>query len=292
MARLGKWLGIGIAGVLMLLVIAAAYVYVASELAMRRKYDIPLTTYTAPTDAGSIERGKRIATLSGCNGCHGKNMEGVSPLFNEPNIARIDAPNLTHKLREYSDPELERLLRHGLKRDGTSTWVMPVPMFSQLSEQDFNDLVAFLRSVPVQAGESNTFEFRALGRLGIALGQFRPIVAQVDHSRPRIATADRSDALKYGEYLANTTCTECHGASFEGSELIGAPNLLIAQAYSEEDFFRLMRTGRGLGNRELGLMTEVAEVRFTLFTDEEVRAVRNYLLQRAQGQQTLAAGNQ
>jgi hypothetical protein len=50
-----------------------------------------------------------------------------------------------------------------------------------------------------------------------------------------------------------------------------------------------MRTGRGLGDRKLGLMAEVAEVRFKLFTDEEVRAVRNYLLHRMQADAALAA---
>lgn len=290
MQRIMKWLGIGLAGVLILLITGATYVYVASEYALRRQYDVPLTAYAAPTDAAAIERGKRVATLSGCfNGCHGKNMEGIVGFFDDPKIARIDAPNITRKLLEYSDPELERLLRHGVKRDGTSAWVMPSPMFSQLSEQDFDDLVAFVRSVPVQEGPSGGFMLHPLGRLGVVLGKLQPIVNQVDHSRPRVATADRSDALKYGEYLVNTTCTECHGQSLEGSELLQAPNLVIARAYSEEDFFRLMRTGRGLDNRKLGLMTEVAEVRFTLFSDEEVRAVRNYLLQRTEGGATMAA---
>lgn len=291
MQRIIKWLGIGVGGIGILLVVAVGYVYVASEYAARREYDIPLTSYAAPTDAASIERGKRVAILSGCySGCHGKTMEGMA-LLDDPKIARIDAPNLTRKLQEYSDPELERLLRHGVKRDGTTAWVMPAPMFSQLSEQDFNDLVAFVRSVPVQDGEHSTFELRALGRLGVVLGKLQPIVQQVDHARPRVAVADRSDAMSYGEYLVHTTCTECHGNSLEGSEFLGAPNLAIAQAYSEADFFRLMRTGRGLGDRELGLMTEVAAVRFTLFTDDEVRAVRNYLLQRTQGNATATAAN-
>jgi cytochrome c553 len=282
MQRIMKWLGIGLAGVLILIAVAVTYVYAATEYAMRRKYDVPLTEFAASTDAAAIERGKRIAILSGCyNGCHGKNMEGYERFFDDPKIARIDAPNLTRKLREYSDPELERLLRYGVKRDGTSAWVMPAPTFSQLSEQDLTDLVAFLRSAPEQAGDTSEFQLRPLGRLGVVLGKMRPIIEQVDHSRPRIATADRSDALKYGEYLVRTTCTECHGQSLEGWELVGAPNLAIVQAYSEADFFRLMRTGRGLGDRKLGLMAEASEVRFTLFTDEEVRAVRNYLLQRA-----------
>jgi cytochrome c553 len=290
MQRIFKWVGILLAGGVVLVTAAAAYVYAASEYALRRQYDIPLTPFTTPTDAESIARGKRVAILSGCySGCHGKTLEGNPALHDLPNVARIATPNVSRKLREYSDAELVRLLRHGLKRDGTTTWIMPVPMFSQLSERDIGDLVAFLRSEPVRDGPGGELELLPLGRLGIVLGKLQPVVAQVNHARPHLAVADRSDALEYGKYLVNTTCTECHGQSLEGSEFINAPNLAIVQAYSEEDFFRLMRTGRGLGDRQLGLMSEVAEVRFTLLTDEEVRAVRNYLLHRLQADPALAA---
>jgi cytochrome c553 len=284
MRRVLKWLGLGLTGIVGLAVIGAAYVYAVSEYAIRRQYDFPLTSFAAPNDPAAIERGKRVATLSGCyGGCHGKTMEGFSGFFNEPGVARINAPNLTHVLREYSDPELERLLRHGVKRDGTTAWVMPAPMFSHLSEQDLGDLVAFLRTVPEQDGVPRDFSAQPIGRLGMVLGKFQPIVEQVDHALPRVAAADRSDALKYDEYLVKTACVECHGQSLEGSEFVHSPNLAIVQAYSEEDFFKLMRTGRALGDRKLNLMAEAATVRFTLYTDDEIRAVRMYLLRHAQG---------
>jgi hypothetical protein len=38
-----------------------------------------------------------------------------------------------------------------------------------------------------------------------------------------------------------------------------------------------MRQGRGLGDRDLGLMSEVARGRFSLMSDEETRALRAYL---------------
>jgi len=279
-----RWLGFALMGIVGLAAIGAAYVYGASEYAIRRHYDIPLTAFAAPTDATAVERGKRVAILSGCYaGCHGKTMEGTAAFFNEPGVAQIDAPNLTRVLREYSDPELERLLRHGVKRDGTTAWVMPAPMFAHLSEQDLADLVAFVRAVPEREGAPREFAVGPMGRLGMVLGKFQPIAAQVDHKLPRVAIADRSDTLKHGEYLVKTACTECHGQSLEGNAFLNAPNLGITQTYSEEDFFRLMRTGRGLGDRDLKLMSEVATVRFSLFSDDEIRAVRMYLLKHAQG---------
>lgn len=276
--RIVKGLVIGLAVVVGTAVLGAMYVVGASEYAIRRQHDVPLTAVTVPTDADAVLRGQRVATLSGCaNGCHGKSMQGELNFFNEPGVARINAPNLTRVLREYSDSELVRLLRHGVKRDDTTAWVMPSAMFSHLSEQDLGDLIAFLRTVPERDGVPREFSAGPIGRMGMVLGKFVPIVDQVDHSLALSKNADRSTILKMGEYLVKTSCTECHGQSLEGSEFLHAPNLAIMSAYSEEAFFHLMRTGRGLGDRELGLMSEVAKVRFPLFSDDEVRAVRAYI---------------
>ena len=46
---------------------------------------------------------------------------------------------------------------------------------------------------------------------------------------------------------------------------------------TDEDFTRLMRTGIGIGNRDLGKMTAMGRDRFSSLTDEEVRAIRAYL---------------
>jgi len=268
-----KWIGLSFCGLAGLALLGALYTYFASERELTKLYYVPLESYTAPSDAASIYRGKRLATMVGCaNDCHGKNMEG-RVLFDEPNIARIVAPNLTKVL----NPELLRLLRHGLKRDGTTTWAMPSAMFSHISKADLGDIIAYVRSVSEQAGPMRETTMRPLGRLGILMGQFAPVMKQVDHKQRFVATTDTRDPLRYGEYLVMTTCSECHGQDLKGHDFLKAPNLLVAQAYSEEAFFRLMRTGLGLGNRELRMMTEAGETRFVAFTDDEVRAIKIYL---------------
>jgi len=55
------------------------------------------------------------------------------------------------------------------------------------------------------------------------------------------------------------------------------PPLAIVNAYSFEDFSRLMATGIGLGDRDLGLVSEVAEYRFSHFSDDEVQALYAFL---------------
>ena len=57
------------------------------------------------------------------------------------------------------------------------------------------------------------------------------------------------------------------------------PSLRMVGAYSEEGFFNLMKTGRGLGDRELELMGGVSRWRYSRFTDGEIKAVYDYLVE-------------
>jgi mono/diheme cytochrome c family protein len=254
---------------------AAVYVYIASERVIERTYDVALMNFHAPTDTTAIEAGRRLATIYGCNNCHAAGMNGTV-LYDEPGIARISAPNVSRIVKEYSDAELERLIRHGVKRDGTSTWIMPAPMFSHLTDEDLGNIIAYVRSLPALDGVERELTLRPLGRIGIVTDKFRPLATEVTANGTARAP-DRTDPMSHGKYLVMTACTECHGANLEGSDIVNAPSLLVAAAYSKEEFARLMRTGRGIGERKLGLMAEVGQVRFSSFTDAEVDAVRTYL---------------
>jgi len=81
---------------------------------------------------------------------------------------------------------------------------------------------------------------------------FPPLpVEQIDHIRPLPLVPEPGVTAAYGEYLSRT-CTECHGANLNGApfgppgEEIPTPNLTPGgelASWSEEDFFRAMRTG-------------------------------------------------
>ena len=178
--------------------------------------------------------------------------------------------------KEYSDGELERLIRHGIKRDDTSTWIMPAPMFSYLTDDDLGSIIAYVRSVPAVDGVERELTIRPLGRIGIVARKFQPVAMHVPADDKRDAP-DRADPMSHGKYLVMTACTECHGARLEGSDVVKAPSLMVAAAYSKDDFARLMRTGVGVGDRHLGLMTKAAQGRFASLTTEEIDAVRTYL---------------
>lgn len=255
-------------------VCAVIYVYVASERVISRTYPVPLAQFQAPHDAASIETGRRLATIYGCNNCHEERLNG-HVMYDEPGIARITAPNVSRIAKEYTDAELERLIRRGVKHDGTSTWIMPTPMFSHLTDDDVANIIAYVRSVPEIDGVERELTVRLLGRIGIAMDKFRPHASQVTANAAR--DPDRTDPLSHGRYLVMSACTECHGGNLEGSDMVKAPGLMIAAAYSKDEFAALMRTGTGVGERKLGLMGEMGRKRFAAFSDAEVDAVWTYL---------------
>ena len=89
-----------------------------------------------------------------------------------------------------------------------------------------------------------------------------------------------AEPLALGRHLALTTCSECHGWDLNGFGDPGAaPNLVVAKAYSDEQFARLMRTGEVAagGPSASGMMTKVSASRFSVMTDAEIQALKAYL---------------
>jgi len=276
--RIFKWLGVGVGSLVALVVVTAVTVFLLSEHEIKRLYmEVQLRDIVVPADADSILKGKRLATIYGCfNSCHGDHMQGAK-LFDEPGIARINAPNLTRVVREYSNAELERLIRHGVKRDGTSTWIMPSQMFQRLTDEDLGNVIAFVRSAPEVEGVGREVTLGPLGRIGIVTGKFKPLASTIQPSQVHASLTDRSDPMAFGEYMVMTTCTECHGQKLQGDDFLKSPPLTVLAGYSDDSFRRLMKTGIAIGGRRLGLMTEVGETRFPSLTEQELEAMRVYL---------------
>jgi len=278
-ARFKKWLVRGTAGILTLLVVVIAGLYLLAERTLRRGYaDVPSQQFTAPTDSASVAAGERLAVLRGCLGCHGSALEG-GVFFDEPFVGRIVVPDLTRVALEYTDSELERAIRGGVRKNGRGMLVMPSDMFYNLSDADLGAIIAFVRSVDPGAGPETEISLGPLARGMLVAGVFSPAVAAIDHGAPRLDPGDGTDPVQLGRYLATTVCTECHGTDFSGSSDGSTPSLSQVLAYSIDDFTTLMREGRAVGDRELDLMAQVALGRFTHFTDAEIRAVHAFLRQ-------------
>jgi len=277
MRALTRWITRAVMTLLALVVLLATALFARSTMVRTRTCDVPSSVVAAlPADADTVAEGGRLARILGCNDCHGKEFEGRL-FFTERHVADLVAPNLSRLMPAYSDAELARAIRHGVRRDGTGLFAMPSASFYQLTDPDLARLMAFLRRQPARDGYSGTTSIGPIGHVGIATGRFQPVAATMDHQATRVAPPSSVEGAARGRYLASVACTECHGLAFEGGLDGKAPPLVIAAAYTEDAFRHLLRTGEPLAKRDLYLMDDVARQRFAVLTDAEIAALHTFL---------------
>jgi len=268
---------VALGGVAALVLVAGAVAYGASEFLLRQTSPARSPAVALPTDAVSVAEGSRLFMVHGCAGCHGPAAEG-NLLFDEPLIATIVAPNLTDSIGRYGAGDIATAIRNGVSpRTGSTMLVMPSQAFAPLSDADLGKILAFVASLPRSPGMEGRVSVGPLGRLGLLAGQYKTSLQLVEQA---VAPPEAPDAASsIGRYLARTSCAECHGADLGGaSHPEGvAPNLRIVAGYQPEAFTRLMRTGIGMGDRKLGVMSGWARAYFSHFTDAEVQALYRYL---------------
>jgi len=278
MKRLLRWIGLGLAGSATVVVFVALGAFAASEAMIRWPHDKPPVVMAAATDLGAVARGRRLATIGGCHDCHGADFSGK--LFHdEPALIRAWAPNLTLAAAHQSDADLDRAIRHGVAADGRTLWVMPSDAFAQLTDAEAADLLAYLRTFKPKGMEQPRPQVGPVGRLAILLGKFdsAPVALAKNGKRRPL---DLGPQYAQGRALSRA-CVECHGADLKGGAL-GGPDLTIAGAYDAADFEKLLRTGIAAGDRKLGLMSQIAPVRFNALSHEEIGALHAYLKARAE----------
>ncbi len=280
MRRFFKWVMWIIGSLLGLALIALAYIYIDTHQKIHQTYEVnySLENFELPTDSASIAEGKRLARIKGCfDGCHGKGAEG-GPFAQFGISTRLPAPNLTKAIDKYSMEEFEKIVRHGIRPDGTGVIAMPSDMFYNLSNEDLGKIMAFLKSLPEKEGPD--LPDRNIGPLARTMMVINDLplfkAEEIDHQAPRIEADPEVNPVKYGKYLAVTTCTECHGMNLMGNG-DQTPALTVVSGYTNEDLKHLFKTGEALGGRELELMSSVSRSRFSHFTDEEVEAIHAYL---------------
>ena len=262
------------AGVLLVL----AGVYAASEWVLHRHHDAPLAPFRslATVSADDLAEGERMAVIVGCwKGCHGAKGQGGSDDID--GWYELTAPTLSDVLPRYSDPELVRLVRFGLKRDGTTAIGMISGTFYALGDDDLRRIIAHLRAQPPAPPVERTRTIHLGGRVALLTGEWKTSMGEVDRAMPRWGELPRDSAFARGRYLVSITCTECHGLDLGGRKVYGSPPLDVVAAYSPERFMHLLLTGEPLYGRDIGLMRWVAREAFARFTDQEIADIYTYL---------------
>lgn len=252
------------------------WVYAASEAHLRSFEAPPAFAAEIPTDAASLARGEHLVATRGCGGCHGEQLQG------QPMWGMVVTPNLASYARERDVAAFERALRHGIDHTGRGMYSMPSFSFMNMRDEDVAALYAYLRSAPVAEGPESSTGMPFALRLMLARGQ-DDVMPEWIKSAPRLEQqSNPSASIARGEYVAMTTCNECHGFSLRADvpwESDGrSPDLIaVIAGYEEADFRRLMREGAPIGGRDLELMDDVARGRFVHFTDDEVNDLYAYL---------------
>lgn len=206
----------------------------------------PASTVKVSMTPERIERGRYIfENLADCEGCHSVRdySKFAGPLvaptrgsgFDWPAElglpGRVYSPNITPDpetgIGKWTDGEKIRAIREGVSRDGRALFsFMPYTHYAKMSDEDVHSVVAYLNTLaPVRKAQPRTELDFPVKYLINDVPQ--PVTGPV-------AAPDRSDKVKYGEYLVNLGgCVVCHTKLDKGSV---PPEL----AFSGGEEFRLM----------------------------------------------------
>lgn len=114
------------------------------------------------------------------------------------------APNITPDLEtgigKWTDAQLAKAIREGIRPDGTLIGPpMPVPFYRNLADSDLAAIIAYLKAQPAvkHVVPKSHYNFPLPPNYG----------PPIDH----VSLPDASNTLVYGEYLANIShCMDCH----------------------------------------------------------------------------------
>ncbi len=310
MKRWLKRLGLALAGLIGLLLVAAAGASLYALIGYKKTWDVPLPATRAVADSAAIARGRYIVYGPGrCSDCH-------TPASGRPSLFRGEeapltgwfaektylgtwsAPNLTPDsatgIGALSDGQLARMIRYGVDRNNQIALPF-METYADLSESDLIAVISFLRSLPPTPGLAAAHQINLLGKITLAYF-LKPYAPEA----PPPESLAIEPTVRYGKYVARTVagCEACHTArSLKTGEYLGpffsgglsfhsrmhpgyvyvSPNLTPDSAtgrmttWSEEDFIRRFR---------LGLLIQDSPMAwggFMRMTDVDLRALYRYL---------------
>jgi cytochrome c553 len=206
--------------------------------------------------AFAIQRGQRyVESRAGCTECHGQDFAGKI-IIDNPVMGRWAAPNITRGglTRDYTGRDWLKIIRHGIKRDGTPA-TMPSVDYTWFSDQEVSDIAAYISNMPAVDKVRPVTVFGPVFALLIAKGDIAVSAEVIDHTAARAKfPPSLAPTLALGKHLA-ATCTGCHGAGFAGGPIPGgdpswppARNITFHSSgianWSLADFKTAMRSGK------------------------------------------------
>lgn len=160
----------------------------------------------------TLERGEYLVRgPAGCGNCHTP-LGPEGPVMDQELSGRLVielpeftavAPNITpaSRIAEWTDAELARAIREGIRPDGTVIGPpMPFSVYRGLSDDDLGSVVMFLRTLEPVANETPPSTYRI------------PLPPAYGPPVESVTAPPRGVSVEYGAYLAGPVahCIECH----------------------------------------------------------------------------------
>ena len=281
MAKALRWTGYALICVLSLVALALAALWLISWHKLEAQV-AGRPEHLVEASATELADGPRQLKVLGCMTCHREGLRG-GVVIDDPDLARLYAPNLTLVAATANDQQLARAIRQGISIDGRSLVLMPSAQYARLDDGETAALIAAIRALPRGGGQTPPPRLGPLGVIGLATGQFYT-APELVKSDARDLPIDLGPQFARGRKLVMVNCSECHGPKLEGVELepgLKTPDLAIAAGYDLPQFTHFMRTGLAAGNRNLPIMSLRAEEAFSNYTDDEIASIHAYLVARA-----------
>lgn len=272
------------------LIIATVTVYLITEAHWNKNWDVVSDPIEISNDEALLAQGKHVYTIRGCVECHGENLGGMV-FLEDPVMGRIVPTNLTTGEggigSTYSDEDLARSIRRGVKPDGKSVFFMPSHEYNLINREDMTALISYIRSAPAVNNvlPENKLAIPMRFIYLMSGGDVHLFPAQLINQEIAIPETAPQTVLEQGEYLA-ATCTGCHGAGFSGGLIPGMPpdwppaSNLTPEGnigdWSPAEFITTMRSG--VTPEGVNLAPEYMPWRVLgAMTDEELTALYTYL---------------
>jgi mono/diheme cytochrome c family protein len=245
-----KWPGVILAGLLTLILVLVSGVVANGLIKMYAPHNFTVSSITVAGTSEQIERGKHIATVS-CAGCHSPN--GELPLSGGRNMSAdiglplgdLYPPNLTpgSDLKDWSDGQILRAIREGVDDSGRPLLIMPARNLRNLSDEDAQSVVAYVRSQPAVQHDTlpTNPSLLAVIMTGAGMVEFdlKPVTGPV-------AAPPKGPTMEYGQYIVSfQDCRDCHGKDLNGGKPPApvGPSLQVIKGWTQEQFVKTIRTG-------------------------------------------------
>jgi mono/diheme cytochrome c family protein len=187
---------------------------------------VPAPALAVATDPDVVDRGRYLVHgPAHCSNCHVSTLEELvradagEPMpmkgglsFPLGPVGTLTMANLTSDpetgLGRYTDAQLFRMLRHGIKPDGTAS-LWPLMPFQHMADDDLVAIVSYLRTLPPVHNPVAPARYTLMGR---AVRTFAPPFQPVLGHEPPATAPVEAPTIARGEYLSRhvANCLACH----------------------------------------------------------------------------------